>query len=87
VEKASFTTVTNTKCKSKGKVPPFTNPSAPFQNIPTSALVVSKVPPLPPPAKTVTVDGDQREFDHKTKVITNESKRISQMFHNCALNK
>jgi len=32
-------------------------------------------------------DGDQREFDHKTKVITNESQIISKMFHNCALNK
>jgi len=33
------------------------------------------------------IDGDQREFDHKTKVITNESKIVSKMFHNCALNK
>jgi len=32
-------------------------------------------------------DGDQREFDHKQEVITNESKRVSEMFHNCALNK
>ena len=32
-------------------------------------------------------DGDQREFGHKTKVITNESKINSEIFHNCALNK
>jgi len=32
-------------------------------------------------------DGDQRELDHKKEVITNESKRVSEMFHNCALNK
>ena len=32
-------------------------------------------------------DGDQREIDHNTKVTTNKSKRISEMFHNCILNK
>ena len=34
-----------------------------------------------------SISGDRREFNHKTKVITNESKIISEMFHNCALNK
>ena len=32
-------------------------------------------------------DGDQREFNCKIRVITNESKIISEMFHNCTLNK
>ena len=54
VEKAPFTTVTNKKTKGKGKVPPSTNPSAPSQNVPTPAPVVSRAPPPPPPAKTAT---------------------------------
>ena len=41
--------------KGKGKVPFPTNPSVPFQNVPTPAPVVSKAPPLPPLAKTATV--------------------------------
>ena len=52
---APFTTVTNKKSKGKGKVPFPTNPSVPFQNVPTPAPVVSKAPPLPPLAKTATV--------------------------------
>jgi len=32
-------------------------------------------------------DGDQREFDLKTRVITNENIIIPKMFHSCALNK
>jgi len=32
-------------------------------------------------------DGDQREFDLETRVITNENIIISKMFHSCALNK
>jgi len=32
-------------------------------------------------------DGDQREFDLETRVITNENIMISKMFHSCALNK
>jgi len=52
VEKAPFTTVTNKKNKGKGKVPFSTNPSAPSQNMPTPAPVVSRAPPPPPPAKT-----------------------------------
>jgi len=35
VEKAPFTTVTNTKSKGKGKVSPSTNLFAPSQNVPT----------------------------------------------------
>ena len=54
VEEAPFTTVTNTKHKGKGKVSPFTNLSAPSQNVPTPALVVLRVPPSSPPAKTTT---------------------------------
>ena len=50
VEKAPFTTVTNKKTKGKGKVPSFTNPFAPSQNVSTPAPVVSRAPPLPPPA-------------------------------------
>jgi len=55
VEEAPFTTITNKKSKGKGKVFPSTNPSAPSQNVSTSAPVVSRVPPPPPPAKTATV--------------------------------
>jgi len=33
------------------------------------------------------VDGDQREFDLETRVITNEDIIISKIFHSCALNK
>ena len=54
VEKAPFTTVTNKKNKGKGKVPFFTNPSAPSQNVPTPAPVVSRAPPSPLLAKTAT---------------------------------
>jgi len=35
----------------------------------------------------VTVMEIKGGFDHKTKVITDESKIISEMFHNCVLNK
>ena len=54
VEEAFFTTVTNKKSKGMGKVPLSTNPSAPSQNVPTPAPVVSRVPSPPPPAKTAT---------------------------------
>jgi len=37
VEEAPFTTVTNKKSKGKGKVPSYTNPSAPSQNVPSSS--------------------------------------------------
>ena len=55
VEEAPFTTVTNKKSKSKSKVPFSTNPSVPFQNMPTPTLVVSRAPPPPLPAKTATI--------------------------------
>ena len=32
-------------------------------------------------------DGDQREFDLETRVITNRNIIIPEMFHSCALNK
>jgi len=32
-------------------------------------------------------DGDLREFDLETRVITNENIIILEMFHSCALNK
>jgi len=54
VEEAPFTTVTNRKSKDKGKVPSSTNLSAPSQNVPTPVPVVSRAPPLPPPAKMAT---------------------------------
>jgi len=54
VEEAPFTTVTNKKSKGKGKVPPTTNLSAPSQNVPTPAPVVSRAPLPPSPAKTAT---------------------------------
>ena len=54
VEDAPFTTVTNKKSKGKGKVPPSTNPSAPSQNVPTPAPVVSRAPFPSLPAKTAT---------------------------------
>jgi len=55
VEEALFTTVTNKKSKSKGKVPFSTNLSAPSQNMPIPALVVSRVPPPPLLTKTATI--------------------------------
>ena len=36
---------------------------------------------------TLSADGDQREFDLKTRVTTNGNRIISEMFHSCALNK
>jgi len=66
VEEALFTTVTNKKTKGKSKVPPSTNPSAPFQNVPTLALVVSRAPPLPPPVKTTTVKPTPTKVATKT---------------------
>jgi len=54
VEEAPFTTVTNKKSKGKDKVPPSTNLSVPSQNMPTPIPVVSRVPPLPLPAKMAT---------------------------------
>ena len=36
---------------------------------------------------TLHGDGDQREFDLETRVITNGNIIIPKMFHSCALNK
>jgi len=55
VEKASFTTVTNKKGKGKKRSSSFTNTPAPSQNISSPAMVVSRVPPPPQPAKIATV--------------------------------
>jgi len=55
VEEALFTTITNTKHKDKGKVPPSTNFSVPFQNVSTPAPVVSRAPPPPLLAKMATI--------------------------------
>jgi len=55
VEKALFTTVTNKKNKGGGKVCLSTNPSVPFQNVPTPTPVVSRVPSSPPPATTAAI--------------------------------
>ena len=68
VEKAPFTTVTNKKSKGKGKVPPSTNPSAPSQNVPTPAPVVSRAPPPPPPAKTATAKPTPAKVATKSQV-------------------
>ena len=53
VEEAPFTTVTNKKGKGKNKLSPSTNTPASSQNIPLLAIVVSRVPSLPQPAKMV----------------------------------
>ena len=39
------------------------------------------------PSQWAPDDGDQREFDLETRVITNENIIIPKMFHSCALNK
>jgi len=36
---------------------------------------------------SVLADGDQREFDLETRVITNENIIIPKMFYSCTLNK
>jgi len=78
VEEAPFTTVTNKKSKGKGKVPPSTNPSAPSQNVPTPAPVVSRAPPPPPPAKTATVKLTPVKVATKLQVPKQASKSFAQ---------
>jgi len=39
------------------------------------------------PSRWAPDDGDQREFDLETRMITNENIIISEIFHSCALNK
>jgi len=77
VEEALFTTVTNKKSKGKGKVPPSTNCSGPSQNVPTPAPVVSRVPPLPPPAKTATAKPTPMKVATKPQVPKQASKSFA----------
>ena len=81
VEEASFTTVTNKKSKGKGKVPLSTNPSAPSQNVPTPALVVSRAPPPPPPAKTATIKPTPTKVATKPQAPKQASKSFTQAAH------
>jgi len=76
VEEAPFTVVTNKK--SKGKVSPSTNLSAPSQNVPTPALVVLRVPPPPPPAKTATVKPIPAKVATKPQAPKQASKSFAQ---------
>jgi len=78
VEEALFTTVTNKKNKGKGKVPPSTNLSAPFQNVPTSAPVVSRAPPPLLPAKTATVKSTPAKVVTKPQVPKQTPKSFAQ---------
>jgi len=78
VEKAPFTTVTNKKSKGKGKVPSPTNSSAPSQNVPTPALVVSRAPPLPLPAKMATAKPISRKVATKPQAPKQAPKSFAQ---------
>jgi len=78
VEEAPFTTVTNKKSKGKGKVLPSTNLSAPSQNVPTPAPVVSRAPPPPPPAKTATVKPTPTKVATKPQAPKQASKSFAQ---------
>jgi len=81
VEEAPFTTVTNKKNKGKGKVPPSTNLSAPSQNMPTSAPVVSRAPPPPPPAKTATAKPIPVKVATKPQASKQAPKSFAQVAH------
>jgi len=78
VEEALFTTVTNKKSKGKDKVPPSTNPSVPFQNVPTPAPVVSRAPPPPPPAKMATAKPISAKVATKPQMPKQASKSFAQ---------
>jgi len=78
VEETPFTTVTNKKSKGKGKVPPSTNPSAPSQNVPTPAPMVSRAPPPPPPAKMATVKPTPAKVATKPQVPKQAPKSFAQ---------
>ena len=82
VEEAPFTTVTNKKSKGKGKVPPSTNLSAPSQNVPTPAPVVSRAPPPPPPAKTATAKPTPAKVATKPQAPKQASKSFAQVARN-----
>jgi len=77
-EEAPFTTVTNKKSKDKGKVPSSTNSSAPSQNVPTPAPVVSRAPPPSPPAKTATVKPTPAKVATKPQVPKQAPKSFAQ---------
>jgi len=81
VEEALFTTVTNKKSKGKGKVPPSTNFSAPSQNVPTPAPVVSRVPPPPLPAKMATAKPTPAKVATKPQMPKQASKSFAQAAH------
>jgi len=78
VEEAPFTIVTNKKSKGKGKVPPSTNPSAPFQNVPTPAPVVSRAPPPSPPTKMTTAKPTPAKVATKPQVPKQTPKSFAQ---------
>ena len=78
---APFTTVTNKKSKGKGKVPSSTNPSAPSQNVPTLAPVVSRAPPPPLPAKTATVKPIPAKVATKPQAPKQAPKSFAQAAH------
>jgi len=78
VEEAPFTTVTNKKSKGKGKVPPSTNLSAPSQNVPTPAPVVSRAPSPPPPAKTATAKPTPAKVATKSQAPKQAPKSFAQ---------
>jgi len=78
VEEAPFTVVTNKKSKGKGKVPLSTNLSAPSQNMPTPAPVVSRAPSPPPPAKTATVKPTPAKVVTKPQAPKQASKSFAQ---------
>ena len=80
VEEALFTTITNKKTKSKGKVSSSTNCSAPFQNMPTPALVVLRAPP--PPAKTATTKPTPAKVATKPQASKQAPKSFAQVAHN-----
>jgi len=81
VEEAPFTTVTNKKSKSKGKVPSSTNLSAPSQNVPTPAPVVLRAPPLSPPAKMAAVKPTPAKIATKPQAPKQASKSFAQVAH------
>ena len=81
VEEAPFTTVTNKKSKGKSKVLPSTNLSAPSQNVPTPALVVSRAPPPSPPAKTATIKPTPAKVATKPQAPKQAPKSFAQAAH------
>ena len=81
VEEAPFTTVTNKKSKGKGKVLPSTNSSAPSQNVPTPAPVVSRASPLSPPAKMATVKPTPVKVATKPQAPKQAPKSFAQAAH------